>query len=209
MSNKNIQIIDAETTDFSLVYNIYDLYAKINCLYKYYNNNDNTFEANEVVENIYIGSINSVYDIKSLKEIGITHIISVIAGFIPPYPEDFEYLVINAIDNLNTDFSKNFEVANEFISKEFEGGKKVLIHCQAGRSRSATILAAYIIKTFGMDVKNTLNLLTSKRDIIKPNDSFLIQLQNYYDYMYKKNYDSENEDNEEDKDENKEYMMVI
>ena len=203
MSNKNIQIIDADTTDFSLVYNIYDIYAKINCFYKYYNNNDNTFEANEVVKNIYIGSISSVYDIKKLKEIGITHIISVIAGFIPPYPEDFEYLVINALDNLNTDFSKNFEVANEFINKGLDKNnenneykqKKVLIHCQAGRSRSATILAAYIIKTFGMDVKRTLDLLTSKREIIKPNDSFLTQLQKYYDDMYKKDEeDIKNED---------------
>ena len=197
MSNKKIQIIDAESNDFSLVYNIYDLYGKLNCLYKYYNNNDNTFEANEVVENIYIGNINSVYDIKSLKDTGITHIISVIAGFVPPYPEDFEYLVINAIDNLNTDFSKNFEVANEFINKDFESTKKILIHCQAGRSRSATILAAYIIKTFGMDVKNTLNLLTSKRDIIKPNDSFLIQLENYYNDIYKKE-DNSGDDESDD-----------
>jgi protein-tyrosine phosphatase len=197
MSNKNIQIIDADSNDFSLVYNMYDIYAKLNCIYKYYNNNDNTFEANEVVKNIYIGSINSVYDIKKLKEIGITHIISVIAGFIPPYPEDFEYLVINALDNLNTDLSKNFETAIEFINQELDEvenkEKKVLIHCQAGRSRSATILAAYIIKTFGMDVKNTLELLTSKRDIIKPNDSFLIQLQKYYDELYKKD---EKEDHE-------------
>ena len=39
MSNKNVQIVDAESNDFSLVYNIYDLYAKLNCVYKYYNNN--------------------------------------------------------------------------------------------------------------------------------------------------------------------------
>jgi protein-tyrosine phosphatase len=202
MSNKNIQIVDAESNDFSLVYNIYDIYAKMNCIYRYYNNNDNTFEANEVMKNIYIGSINSVYDIKKLKEIGITHIISVIAGFIPPYPEDFEYLVINALDNLNTDLSKNFEIANEFISKALDENKeekdenkekKVLIHCQAGRSRSATILAAYIIKTYGMDVKNILDLLTSKRDIIKPNDSFLIQLQKYYDELYKKDEEEDQE----------------
>ncbi len=205
MSNKNVQIVDAESNDFSLVYNIYDLYAKLNCVYKYYNNNDNTFEANEVVKNIYIGSINSVYDIKKLKEIGITHIISVIAGFIPPYPDDFEYLVINALDNLNTDLSKNFEIANEFISQDLDEDenkeKKVLIHCQAGRSRSATILAAYIIKTFGMDVKRTLDLLTSKRDIIQPNDSFLTQLQKYYDEMYKKDdYNEEDDDEDEDKE---------
>lgn len=195
-TNEKIQVVNADSNDYTLVYNMYDIYAKINCLYKYYNNNDDTFEANEVVKNIYIGSINSVYDIKSLKEIGITHIISVIAGFVPPYPEDFDYLVINALDNLNTDLSKNFEVANDFINKDFDEinenkQKKVLIHCQAGRSRSATILAAYIIKTFGMDVKNTLNLLTSKRDIIQPNDSFLSQLQKYYDEMYKKDEDDE------------------
>ena len=64
-----------------------------NCLMKYYGYNTNVFEANEILNGIYLGNINSVYDIERLKSIGITHIISVIGGFVPPYPVDFNYLV--------------------------------------------------------------------------------------------------------------------
>ena len=183
---KNIEYINIESTDYSLVYYAFDLYTKCNCLYKYYSNNENNFEANEIIYGLYIGNLNSVYDINGLKNEGITEIISVIAGFEPPYPNDFNYLIINALDNENTNLMKSFEKTNEFIQKAFYENKKVLIHCQAGRSRSATILAAYLIKTFGMNSKTVLEIIKSKRSIIQPNKYFSKQLEEYYNYLIPK-----------------------
>jgi hypothetical protein len=176
--------IECNSTDYTVVKYTYDLFAKLNCLVKYYSNNENIFEANEVMYGIYLGDINSVYDIKKLKEIGVTNIISVISGFIPPYPNDFNYLVINALDNTNTSLLTHFEETNCFIDDAFINNGKVLIHCQYGRSRSATILSAYIIKSFGMDVKNSLDIIKSKRDIIQPNQYFIEQLKEYYSSLY-------------------------
>ena len=176
--------IECNSTDYTMVKYTYDLFAKVNCFVKYYSNKENIFEANEVIQGIYLGDINSVYDIKKLKEIGITNIISVISGFIPPYPNDFNYLVINALDNTNTSLLTHFEETNCFIDDAFINNGKVLIHCQYGRSRSATILSAYIIKSFGMDVKNSLNVVKSKRDIIQPNEHFIKELKEYYSSLY-------------------------
>jgi len=61
---------------------------------------------------------------------------------------------------------------------------KILIHCQAGRSRSVTILAAYMIKNFSFDVDTTLNLIKNKRSIIEPNQYFVTQLKRYYNEMF-------------------------
>ena len=135
---------------------------------------------------MYLGSINSVYDIDRLKELGITHIISVIAGFTPPYTEDFNYLVLNAMDTTNTDLSKHFDYTNSFIDEAFNSGSKILIHCMAGRSRSATILAAYIIHKFGIDYENTIRSIKSKRCIVEPNSYFVEQLNEYYKNLYTK-----------------------
>ena len=55
----------------------------------------------------------------------------------------------------------------------------------AGRSRSVTILAAYLIKTYALDVKNTLASIKSKREIIEPNENFVNQLKEYYKKLYK------------------------
>ena len=49
------QIKNSDTTDYTLLYFISDIYTKANCILKSYQNNDNTFEANEVVENIEMG----------------------------------------------------------------------------------------------------------------------------------------------------------
>ena len=147
---KDIKYVNTKTSDYRVVQYTFDMYTKANCLLKYYSNNKNIFEANEIINGIYLGNINSVYDIEKLKRLGITHIISVIGGFIPPYPDDFNYLVINALDTQNTNLFDSFETSNDFIDDAIMDNSKILIHCQMGRSRSVTILAAYMIKNFGM-----------------------------------------------------------
>lgn len=180
----SIKVEDVDTSDYNLIYYMNGIYTKLNCIMCSYNNN--IFEANEIIDGIYIGNINSVYDVKKIKELGITHIISVLAGFIPPFTNDFNYLVLNALDTINTDMSKNFKSTNKFIDDALENYGKVLIHCMAGRSRSVTILAAYIINIYGFPVEKTLNFIKSKRNIIQPNNSFKNQLTYYYDELYTK-----------------------
>lgn len=182
--SKIVKYIDAKTTDYTVVQYTFDIYTKANCLMKYYGYNRNIFEANEILNGIYLGNINSVYDFDKLKSLGITHIISVIGGFIPPYPDDFNYLVINALDTPYTELSDNFDTANDFIDDAIMDNSKILIHCQAGRSRSATILAAYIIKTFGIEVGLVISLIKNKRSIIEPNKYFVSQLENYYAELF-------------------------
>lgn len=183
-NEKIIKYVNSETTDYSLVKLTYNLYAKANCLIKYYSHNDNKFEADEILNGIYLGSINSVFDHKKLKELGITHIISIINGFVPPFPDDFNYLVIDAIDNINTNLTNTFDDSNDFIDDVFNSNGKILIHCQAGRSRSVTILTAYMIRTFGLHPDICLNIIKNKRSIIDPNVYFLIQLNDYYNLIY-------------------------
>lgn len=174
-------------SDFYLLYYLNNMYNKSQCMLRTYANNENIFEANEIVDGLYLGNINSVYDEKKLKELGITHIISVLAGFIPPFPEKFEYLVLDALDSENTDLSLKFEITNDFIENAMENNGKVLINCMAGRSRSATILSAYIIYKFGMDAKNAINSIKNKREIVQPNEQFIKQLNEYYENLYTSN----------------------
>lgn len=182
---KDIKYVDTKTSDYSIVQYTFDMYTKANCIIKYYSNNRNIFEANEIIKGVYLGNINSVYDIEKLKNIGITHVISVIGGFIPPYPEDFKYLVINALDTQYTNLIDNFDTANDFIDDAIMDDSKILIHCQAGRSRSATILAAYFIKTFGIDVRMAIDLIKNERCIIEPNNYFVSQLEKYYNNLFR------------------------
>lgn len=190
-----ILVEETDTTDNSALYYTFYLYYKIQSLLKYINKDNSTFEANEIINGLYLGCIDSSFDYDTLKNKGITHIVSVIAGFEPPYPNDFNYLVINALDTVNTDLFNNFNTAIKFIDDALDNNGKVLVHCIAGRSRSAAIVCAYIIHTFGMDVGNVIKYTKSQRNIIEPNESFKNQLSDFYKLKYQTiELDDDNQD---------------
>jgi len=94
-------------------------------------------------------------------------------------------MIINAMDDENTNLDMVFEDSNKFIDDAVENIGNILVHCMMGKSRSATIVGAYLINTFAMNVDEVLSLLKKKRNIIQPNKYFEQQLRKYY--KYKKN----------------------
>ncbi len=54
-----------------------------------------------------------------------------------------------------------------WIDAQLADGRTVLIHCAKGRGRSATVLAAYLMRERGMTFDEASDLLRSKRTLIK------------------------------------------
>lgn len=59
----------------------------------------------------------------------------------------------------------------------------VLVHCQKGRSRSATIVMAYLIKANGWTVTEALTYCTKRRPSVEPNIGFLSALGEWQEAM--------------------------
>jgi protein-tyrosine phosphatase len=55
----------------------------------------------------------------------------------------------------------------------------VLIHCQAGRSRSAAILIAYIMYKDNMSYEESYNIVKKYHSIVELNSGFVKQLNNF------------------------------
>ena len=110
----------------------------------YFNLSEND-DFNLVYPNIYIGNYSTSTNQQLLKDLGITHIISVIPSFNPPFLDKFKYLHIEAYDDESQDMTQYFENSNEFISNCLNEGGKILIHCMVGKSRSITLFLAFLI----------------------------------------------------------------
>ena len=132
---------------------IYDILHFIDDIYVYgrtllennYINLSDTDDFNLVYPNIYIGNYSTSTNYELLKRLGITHIISAIPTFNPPFEDKFNYLHIEAYDDESQDINQYFEISNEFISECLNQGGKILIHCMGGRSRSVTLFLAFLI----------------------------------------------------------------
>ncbi|KAF7248123.1 Dual specificity protein phosphatase 16, partial [Varanus komodoensis] len=64
----------------------------------------------------------------------------------------------------------------DFIEKAKASNGRVLVHCLAGVSRSATIAIAYIMKRMDMSLDEAYRFVKEKRPTISPNFNFLGQL---------------------------------
>ncbi|KAJ3044427.1 hypothetical protein HDV00_002319 [Rhizophlyctis rosea] len=70
-----------------------------------------------------------------------------------------------------------FEEVCGVICEAEERGERVLVHCHAGVSRSATIVLAYLMKYRGMRLFEAWNVAYRSRPIIRPNAGFAHALQ--------------------------------
>ena len=57
-----------------------------------------------------------------------------------------------------------------WIDDQLADGRTVLIHCAKGRGRSATVLAAYLLRTEGKSFDAVRDLLRSRRALVKLED---------------------------------------
>lgn len=90
-----------------------------------------------------------------------------------------EYYQLPIDDSRRADLLQHLDHVIECIDKHRARGGRVLVHCTAGVSRSASVVLAYLVHSGGMSLRDTYRLVKGKRPIIAPNANFWEQLIDY------------------------------
>ena len=125
------------------------------------------------------GSQDVAHNLELLEKHNVTHILNVASHVNNLFPEKFTYLSLDLRDLPEFPIFKAFPEALDFIDTALDSQGCVLVHCNAGISRSSTIVLAHLMKKKGMSLNDAFAYLRSKRPSSFPNPGFMIQLKTY------------------------------
>ncbi|XP_056436945.1 dual specificity protein phosphatase 10 [Gadus chalcogrammus] len=135
-------------------------------------------ELTAILPLLYLGNERDARDLAMLRRANIGFVLNV-TTHLPLFHYDtglFCYKRLPATDSNKQNLRQYFEEAFEFIEEAHQAGMGLLIHCQAGVSRSATIVIAYLMKHTWMTMTDAYKFVKARRAIISPNLNFMGQL---------------------------------
>lgn len=75
----------------------------------------------------------------------------------------------------------------DYIDNQINNRKPVVVHCAAGKGRTGTVLAAYLIKKDGLDVKEAIKKIRSLRPGSVQSKIQETTINSFYNRIYKNN----------------------
>jgi protein-tyrosine phosphatase len=130
--------------------------------------------------NVYVGALASAFFLPVLQARNITHIVNVSDEKYHQHDGHVEYLHIKHVpDTSSTNLSRHFGHVVAFIKQATQSGSCVLVHCQAGISRSVTMVVAYLMADLGLSYEDALARVQQVRPQANPNQGFVQQLQEW------------------------------
>ncbi|XP_050974596.1 serine/threonine/tyrosine-interacting-like protein 2 [Labeo rohita] len=161
----------------------------------------------EVWPNIYIAEKSVAVNKARLKRLGITHVVNaahgtgVYTGEVFYQGMNITYMGIEVDDFTDADISPHFRACAEFIDDALLTHRgKVLVDSMMGVSRSAVLVAAYLMIFQNMSIMEALLEIRKKR-AINPNEGFIKQLRQLNETLM--------EERDEDDDETLSQCSVI
>ncbi|KAG8432005.1 hypothetical protein GDO86_020505, partial [Hymenochirus boettgeri] len=133
----------------------------------------------EILPFLYLGSAYHASRREFLANLRITALLNVSRKSSDLYKDQYNYKWIPVEDNHTADISSHFQEAIDFIDTVKCTGGRVLVHCEAGISRSPTICMAYLMKTKRFTLEEAFEYVKQRRSLISPNFSFMGQLLHY------------------------------
>ncbi|KAF9671773.1 hypothetical protein SADUNF_Sadunf12G0083400 [Salix dunnii] len=136
----------------------------------------NTEKPSLITNTLFIGGTLAARSVYTLQHVGVTHILCLCANEIgqseSQHPDLFQYKNFSISDHEDSNISSIFGEASDFIDHVESIGGRVLVHCFEGRSRSATLVLAYLMLRKKFTLLEAWNALRRAHRRAQPNDGF-------------------------------------
>lgn len=160
----------------------------------------------QVLPHLFLGSVQSAWNEDLLVENNVKHVLTIMSeelyhpfsthiqfaerpanrGYRPKTDKsahiEYAYLQLNDCEDDFID-DEMFEYWSKFIHDRIERQETVLVHCQAGISRSVTFVIAYLIRYHAQTRDKALQTIRQVRCIAYPNDGYYGKLWEYEKYV--------------------------
>ncbi|CAG2257659.1 K14165 [Mytilus edulis] len=111
-----------------------------------------------------------------LNKLGITDVVNCTLDVPNRMDPGIKCVQISIPDRPFSQLDVHFDRVSDLIHKVHSRGGKVLVHCVAGVSRSATLCIAYLMKHQNMTLFDAHHFVWTQRKIVRPNPGFWKQL---------------------------------
>lgn len=142
----------------------------------------------KITDSLYLTSAYGAKSQTALSAKGITCVICATLSFQSPTPNyrdrSIEFIRIPVDDIPQAQLSLHFDRVADKIHEVKKKGGRTVVHCFAGRSRSATLCIVYLMKYDRMTLKQAHAHVRSRRSLIRPNPGFWRQMVIYEQNLF-------------------------
>ncbi|KAM9318946.1 dual specificity protein phosphatase 14 [Pholidichthys leucotaenia] len=133
----------------------------------------------QVSTHLFLSDLDSALNAAVLTSRSVTLIVNAsgLDGVSYPRLQGLRVLHIPIQDQPHAPISQYFDVVAEKIQQNQSGS--TLVHCTAGRSRSPSLIMAYLMRSEGLSLRRAHELVLERRPSIRPNSGFWRQLMDY------------------------------
>lgn len=145
----------------------------------------NENNADNIIPNLWLGNEKSALSYTFLKTNNIKYIIRVMQDFDSNTRyREFTYIHVPITDSeviCNRNLILLFDSLSIFIKRKLDNNEGVLVHCKQGHHRSASIIAAFIMKYTNYDFDTTVRFINHIRPCSFTRETCMIRcLYKYY-----------------------------
>lgn len=129
---------------------------------------------NKIYDRLYLGNLKDSLNYEMLEKNRIKYILSVTNNGKVRFL-DKDYMITHVDDRPGERLIDLFPTLLAYIDEAMTNGN-ILVHCDMGISRSASVIIAWLMTRKGMSLCDAYSYVKSKRSIIQPNPGFIKQL---------------------------------